>query len=1494
MTAHLTRIFNNQITDNTIENVKLKDQTITGVKIAANLFLNSDVTINGQLTITGAYNSQTSINTFINDPLVVFNNGYASSPTYDIGMLINRNLAAASGSNTPYNITGGGYNAAWIWREADGAFEGLLTSELGNTAASISQGAFANLIVGNTIVKTTAGEVVDSVSVSTGAFQVQGGVGIHGNINIGVNNDNWNKIAGNSYFGTTTLTYPSGTPTGQQAVQTIKTFTGTAFNQILVDSSGTYHSSFTQNTAAQNNGLSVVTYQSGNDIRFSPNQIYALSLAAANGTVVVQPTTDSASGYNTGALIVKGGTAINGNLNVQGNASVSGIVIAAVAGTNGKIFIGNTRVSTTTGARSTIIGQTEQTGTVGTDTTLLGYGSAEYGSGNFSTVIGSFAGGSSSNQSGIGAWTTLLGARAGSGLQSTSANNIVIGGGAGSVLTTATNSILIGGYDGQNNTYYPLNLSTGDKNIVISDGTGNIRVWVDTAGTTRITSNTIATHGNPTTGAMAVVGGLSVLGNIQVGGNAITIANGVVFGGNTNGLGGTVYIGGNIRTASLGANTVVVGNYGGLLGSGANVVIIGDNAGTNNPGANSLLIGKHAGDRVPTGATGVTAVGTWSGKTSTGTQNQFFGYSAGAYWDTGAYNVVLGANDGTFFNGQSNTIVIADGFGNARMVFDSTGQANVTSQIQSTDKNTGALVVKGGVGISKDVFVGGQLVVSGGFTVMGSFDYVNSTTIAVTDPIMDLNTGPNGAVLGSSVNFDSGIRTHHWHSGADRTAFFGRADDTGAFEYYAAVTSESGNVIAGTYGNIKAGGAHFANAHNATDKTGIYGRGAITTLGGASIALDTYIGGYTYNSGQTNTGNYVQTTGGTTFNLSGTSTVTINPSTGLQVSTIDNMAIGQTTPANGKFSNLVVSSDGTGYNTTLSGSGTVNIQPTGAVTIGPTARGNMDNMWIGNTTPLAANVTHANVSYSLNLRSFTANSVLFMSPSGNLSVDQQAGNFNYQRNTANTFATVQFSVGTNGDFSGTDTINTYYQGDSYLPNSLISANVLGQTPGWTVATSRGTGVAPTVNSDGDFIGLYGAYAYTGGTPSYNEMGAWKYVVQGSASSLGGQAQLWTKQDGGNQTIALRVDAAQTATFYGQVVIANTTGVSSTINNSTDGSLYVQGVVGISGNVVTNAGMRINDSQVASRDFIVRGPNDATLLWASTKSAYNQVVIGNSATASDLVTGAKLQIWATDSILMPKGAESDRPATPVAGMMRYSTSRGDMEFYNGAGWVGAQSGQAGIWYDVQFHGDDTSTVFDIGKNPSSNSVLVSINGVLQHPGAGNAYVMSGNTLVFSEPPLSSDYVDVRIVSVPYEIRGIASETGNVAFTTEDIAGNVSVYNGARITEQFLPTGAHTYDGLGNATVNTSAVIIDQWNKANYRSAKYYIQVSNNTLGEFETSEVMVIHNSTTAYRTQYNRVYTGTASLGSVTTSVVSGNVVVYYTGVNSGNTVKTRAEYTRV
>ena len=62
------------------------------------------------------------------------------------------------------------------------------------------------------------------------------------------------------------------------------------------------------------------------------------------------------------------------------------------------------------------------------------------------------------------------------------------------------------------------------------------------------------------------------------------------------------------------------------------------------------------------------------------------------------------------------------------------------------------------------------------------------------------------------------------------------------------------------------------------------------------------------------------------------------------------------------------------------------------------------------------------------------------------------------------------------------------------------------------------------------------------------------------------------------------------------------------------------------------------------------------------------------------------------------------------------------------------------------------------------------------------------------------------------------------------------------------------GLGTYVTYTSTTfpnqIVDSWSAADFRSAKYQVQVYSNTVNQYEVSEIFLLHNNATVYVTEY--------------------------------------------
>ena len=372
----LTRIKNNQVTDNTIEFQKLKDGTLVGSKFNANLTLNSNVTILGNLTVANSFAQLNSINTYINDPIVVFNNNYTGSPTYDIGILVNRNLSSLA----PY----GSVNAAWVWKEAGSAFHGIMTTETGTATGAINNSGFANLFIGNTHANTvTIRDTVDSTSATSGVLQVAGGVGIAkalfvgGNIildDAGLTTSNttayvFNENVTTLYIGLSATQSYIGKAGGVTTINGGLVTTGpSTLNSNLVAASG--------NASVSNNtGALVVVGGAGvsGDVNIG-GYIDVDGIGRVHGNLVADSGTVSTNS-TTGALVVVGGTGITGAVNIAGITTVSNtteststtsgaLIVSGGTGIAKNLNVGGNVVITgnlTVNGQQTIIGTTDLT-----------------------------------------------------------------------------------------------------------------------------------------------------------------------------------------------------------------------------------------------------------------------------------------------------------------------------------------------------------------------------------------------------------------------------------------------------------------------------------------------------------------------------------------------------------------------------------------------------------------------------------------------------------------------------------------------------------------------------------------------------------------------------------------------------------------------------------------------------------------------------------------------------------------------------------------------------------------------------------------------------------------------------------------------------------------------------------------------------------------------------------------------------------------------------
>jgi len=240
---------------------------------------------------------------------------------------------------------------------------------------------------------------------------------------------------------------------------------------------------------------------------------------------------------------------------------------------------------------------------------------------------------------------------------------------------------------------------------------------------------------------------------------------------------------------------------------------------------------------------------------------------------------------------------------------------------------------------------------------------------------------------------------------------------------------------------------------------------------------------------------------------------------------------------------------------------------------------------------------------------------------------QDVGNFWWNQ------ARAQLSVACAADQTGIDSINTYFNQDTYWSyNSGITGLAsTGTTAAHTVSSSRGTGSVPTISNTGDFIGKFSAFAYTGTTPSYQEIGAVNFYASGTngaASGIGGEMRLATKQDNGvevewvkllstgifsplvDNTVSLGAVSLGWSAFYAHYAASTTPGTAVTINGMSGRFQLSAGNASI---VVTNSLIT-----VTSIVMVMLETNDATATFLKSAVPANgsfTVTVNANATAT---------------------------------------------------------------------------------------------------------------------------------------------------------------------------------------------------------------------------------------------------------------------------------------
>lgn len=776
--------------------------------------------------------------------------------------------------------------------------------------------------------------------------------------------------------------------------------------------------------------------------------------------------------------------------------------------------------------------------------------------------------------------------------------------------------------------------------------------------------------------------------------------------------------------------------------------------------------------------------------------------------------------------------------------------ANTTTIRDTTDTTsttTGVLRVAGGMGIAKNLFVGSNIATTGaGLTTS------NTTAYVFNENVTTLNIGRASTL--TSI------------SGATGTTTINNALIT------TGVSTFSSNIVA-------------ASGTNSTDNI----TGALVVTGGVGIVNDVNIGGYIDVDGIARVHGNLVADSGTVSTNSTTGALVVVGGTGITgaVNIAGITTVSNTTESTTSTNGALIVSGGTGIAKNLNVGGSVVI--TGNLTVN-------GSQTIVATTDLAVTDSTINLHTLANLAPLTTNDLKDIGIKFHYYDTAYKTAFAGRSNSTGFFEWYNTGSENSSNVFVGSTFGTIKTGELALANTTASTNTI--TGALRVA--GGVGVQGTINGGNAVFTTINntpignttpaAATFTTAVTTGVLISAGNIVGNSSTASASTTTGALVLTGSGGAGIGGKVYTGDTVTAGGNIVAASGTNSTST----TTGAVVVQGGIGIMANVFVGGASTFNSNQTAGFNTIVKGASDATLIWAAPSSAYDSVVIGNSATVSDLVIGAKLIINSTASMILPTGTTAQRPSNSggadVSGMFRFNSTLSALEVYNGSEWDIITT-QFTVITAEQLVGDDTTTVFTLGGTSTTAATIVAINGVVQIP--TTAYSVSGNQLTFTEAPATGDTVDVRRLATTSVVEALASVNGFMQI----IAQNDGVFlftgsTGTTATTQWNTAGAEVNLRANTLVSNDlTAVEIDTFSAAQYSSAEYTVTATLKDTNIREVAKILAVHNNTTATIATYGVICTAGNALTAFTANIVGGNVKLYATTTNANTVIRVDTVY---
>lgn len=398
---------------------------------------------------------------------------------------------------------------------------------------------------------------------------------------------------------------------------------------------------------------------------------------------------------------------------------------------------------------------------------------------------------------------------------------------------------------------------------------------------------------------------------------------------------------------------------------------------------------------------------------------------------------------------------------------------------------------------------------------------------------------------------------------------------------------------------------------------------------------------------------------------------------------------------------------------------------------------------------------------------------------------------------------------------------------------------------------------------------------------------------GDTYSIGSRTWVWNGTAWQLQTAVQNLDPFTVKTL----IITSST--NSTSTNS--GAVIIEGGVGIGGDLWIGGIFYSGGAAVLTTSTFLDNISEGTDIEITTGTA-NSIVINNTSTLQSVTTRGSTT---TNAIKISNPTNSTSTASGAL-VVEGGIGTGGTLFVGENIYVGTDAGS--LYGDTNLIAPAGQSAYLNLKGGSGISKLsIGDDELLLTSGAGPIILSTSAT------SRTSSGTEVLIINTDYNVgigtlaptsklsvNGTLSVDGittitNVTSATSTVTGALQVAGGAGIGHNLYVNGHISVEKIiadpVPVTFNTITLPIDTFDGSLYRSAKYFISISNSATNKFQTSEIWLVHDGSTASIEQTSVFTSGTDYVVTFSTDISGNNVSLLATGIQDSNKVKIHTTY---